>query len=131
MSNPERACPHCGREVPKLAEAETEKAALRAAQEPFAFYHRERCRLHPKVAKTDSTIPVESYGEARIGDKHFRAADAALSAPAGKGWVSLREAAQKVWDTIPSDFDTPEAEAHSQALVDLGAALDALKAEVK
>jgi len=57
---------------------------LTAALEPFAFYRKERLRLHPNAAKTDSNIPDLTYGRAKIGDKHFRAADAALSPDAGK-----------------------------------------------
>jgi len=79
-------------------------AAKDAALRPFAEYHRERCRLHPNVSKTDSTIPVVSYGEARIGDKHFRAADAALSS-AGEDRVPLgvRRALLMTWDFCTMD----------------------------
>ncbi len=34
--------------------------------------------------------------------------------------LEIVEAAQKVWDTVPGEFEGPEMEAHSEALVALG-----------
>ncbi len=120
-------CPICRLEAACAAKDE----ALR----PFAEYHRERCRLHPNVSKTDSTIPVVSYGEARIGDKHFRAADAALSPSAGEGWVppEVAEQAKRVLGELQwvKDGHCPWCSAHKAAGHDddcgLAAALDALE----
>ncbi|KKM75847.1 hypothetical protein LCGC14_1386060 [marine sediment metagenome] len=57
-----------------LDNAERQLAEAQQALEPFALFYQTRAKAAPHVAAEDSPIPLLSYRNVHLGDKHFRAA---------------------------------------------------------